>query len=330
MSKLILSIAGVLIQIQSCLSKVVLYSGEGISYEFYDVPAAFGQSFPKEGFTGNLVLAAPDIFACSELNINVTHSETNESIPLIVLASRSYPNDPEACSFTTKMLNVHKAGGKALVVYDFLEEAMFRMLPDTSKTENINLGSIPLTLVSLKAGELMVDVLSSSASDHKASIYISGGDPYYGPYRSLNSALLGFVSCFLVMSLVCGAVFLLNVLHSRSRPALARIASRPILTNRSLTKLCPEKKIQNGSAFLGETCVVCLDEFKIGDVFRRLPCQHMFHSRCIAPWLTERQSCCPLCKKDVEQAPSNSTEEQSQLLAPLIMSETSISDVENV
>ncbi|KAI2492888.1 RING-like zinc finger [Fragilaria crotonensis] len=47
-------------------------------------------------------------------------------------------------------------------------------------------------------------------------------------------------------------------------------------------------------------CSVCIEEFKDGETIRILPkCNHGFHLECIKPWLTERQSCCPLCKTNV-------------------------------
>ena len=47
-------------------------------------------------------------------------------------------------------------------------------------------------------------------------------------------------------------------------------------------------------------CSICIDEFEDGETIRVLPkCHHGFHFDCIKPWLTERQSCCPLCKTNV-------------------------------
>ena len=52
-----------------------------------------------------------------------------------------------------------------------------------------------------------------------------------------------------------------------------------------------------------DQCAICLGEFDNDedDTIAILPCQHKFHTTCITPWLTERQSKCPLCKFDVLQ-----------------------------
>lgn len=46
-------------------------------------------------------------------------------------------------------------------------------------------------------------------------------------------------------------------------------------------------------------CAVCIDELDDSSEIMTLPCQHQFHTDCLLPWLTERQSKCPLCKFDV-------------------------------
>jgi len=42
-------------------------------------------------------------------------------------------------------------------------------------------------------------------------------------------------------------------------------------------------------------CVICLEEFKNGDVVITLPCFHLFHKQCITDWL-KRENSCPICK----------------------------------
>lgn len=50
-----------------------------------------------------------------------------------------------------------------------------------------------------------------------------------------------------------------------------------------------------------DQCAVCLGDFDADSSTTALPCKHKFHTDCILPWLTERQSKCPLCKFDVLQ-----------------------------
>lgn len=45
-------------------------------------------------------------------------------------------------------------------------------------------------------------------------------------------------------------------------------------------------------------CVVCLEEFKTGEVLVHLPCAHRFHSSCVLPWL-ESNSHCPVCRTTI-------------------------------
>lgn len=44
-----------------------------------------------------------------------------------------------------------------------------------------------------------------------------------------------------------------------------------------------------------QECVFCLDPLKPNDMVRRLPCGHIFHSRCIMTWFLREHHNCPLC-----------------------------------
>ena len=46
-----------------------------------------------------------------------------------------------------------------------------------------------------------------------------------------------------------------------------------------------------------DTCSVCFDTFKDEDICRELKCNHIFHQKCIDPWLSEHTSC-PVCREE--------------------------------
>ncbi|NXP07168.1 RN122 protein, partial [Thinocorus orbignyianus] len=44
----------------------------------------------------------------------------------------------------------------------------------------------------------------------------------------------------------------------------------------------------------GQTCAVCLEDFKAKEELGVLPCQHAFHRKCLVKWL-EVRCVCPMC-----------------------------------
>ena len=51
----------------------------------------------------------------------------------------------------------------------------------------------------------------------------------------------------------------------------------------------PETRSQSG-----DVCVICLESFHSQEPFRELPCNHIFHPKCIDPWLMHVSPLCPL------------------------------------
>lgn len=55
------------------------------------------------------------------------------------------------------------------------------------------------------------------------------------------------------------------------------------------------------------SCAVCLEDYTAGERTREMPCKHMFHAKCILPWL-EMHSSCPVCRF---QLPANDDSKNS-------------------
>lgn len=53
-----------------------------------------------------------------------------------------------------------------------------------------------------------------------------------------------------------------------------------------------------------EPCAICLDDLQKAKRARQLPCGHIFHSRCVDPWVIQRHTC-PLCVASVLSHSSN-------------------------
>ena len=69
----------------------------------------------------------------------------------------------------------------------------------------------------------------------------------------------------------------------------------------------PTVKITEPHLSNDSQCPVCKEEFKVGGEARELPCNHIYHSDCIVPWLRLHNSC-PVCRQEL---PVSSDEQSS-------------------
>ncbi|PTB62188.1 hypothetical protein BBK36DRAFT_1172745 [Trichoderma citrinoviride] len=50
-------------------------------------------------------------------------------------------------------------------------------------------------------------------------------------------------------------------------------------------------------------CAICLETLQEDDPIRKLSCDHIFHSLCLAKWFLKRHETCPLCKASFMRTP---------------------------
>ena len=46
---------------------------------------------------------------------------------------------------------------------------------------------------------------------------------------------------------------------------------------------------------MGEICVICNEEYKVGEMIATMECKHSYHEDCIMKWLPQNDTC-PICR----------------------------------
>jgi len=77
-----------------------------------------------------------------------------------------------------------------------------------------------------------------------------------------------------------------------------RIGVTKTMTQNEIDRLGTEIYNSNNQYSTSE-CTFCMEDFKNGDVLRRLSCLHFFHKNCIDPWLKKNGNC-PIDKVSVQ------------------------------
>ncbi|KAG1459813.1 hypothetical protein G6F46_006018 [Rhizopus delemar] len=80
------------------------------------------------------------------------------------------------------------------------------------------------------------------------------------------------------------------------QPSINSTRSSRALENANVVFSTSDNTTNNTQEQQEDVCVICLDEFNMGEEVRKLPCGHEFHTECIDPWLTVKSASCPLCK----------------------------------
>ncbi|KAG4936657.1 hypothetical protein AAZX31_18G167700 [Glycine max] len=81
----------------------------------------------------------------------------------------------------------------------------------------------------------------------------------------------------------------------------------PAAASKAAIESMPVVKILASHTYAESHCAVCMENFEINCDAREMPCGHVYHSECIVPWLSVRNSC-PVCRHEV---PSDEVEESN-------------------
>lgn len=97
---------------------------------------------------------------------------------------------------------------------------------------------------------------------------------------------------------------LLDQLAQLESNGVARFENPP--ASKAAIESMPTIKIVASHVVTEPHCAVCKDPFELGSEAREMPCKHIYHSDCILPWLSLRNSC-PVCRHEL---PTDGDEDQ--------------------
>ncbi|CAH1368715.1 hypothetical protein MTP99_010203 [Tenebrio molitor] len=263
-----------LLQYTSAEIYAIRFDSQFYFEEFEDAPATFGRKLSDGVIRGILVNADPPDGCTSALQPPPPDVE-NETGKWVVLMPRY--NDVRNCSFEQKVRTGQAAGYDAVVVHNVHSN---QLVPMSAKNDTGIY--IPSVFVSESSGLMLKKIYA----DPKYFIVITGESPFNIQTHLLIPFAIVVGICFIVM-----IIFLVvKCIKDRRRQRRHRLPTS------TLNKI-PICKYQKGDPY--ETCAICLDDYIEGEKLRVLPCNHVYHTKCIDPWLTKNRRVCPICKRKV-------------------------------
>ncbi|XP_045199698.2 E3 ubiquitin-protein ligase RNF13-like isoform X3 [Mercenaria mercenaria] len=277
MTTCLLKVYGLVVMLYAVVkANVVVKTNNGsqdVTY-FYDQAAAFGPSIPDKGITGYIYNVHP-FNACRP----VDPPPDNSSVWIALIAR-------DNCSFVEKIRNVQRWSVAAIVYNHHDDNTLTRMHGVATDIK------IPSVFIGWSDGIALsrnycYNCTSVEPGKGAYQVTIDTDErPYY-----INPV---FFVLFATVVGLCLTIMIVFLVVKWCRDFRRKRRSR--LSSKHLKKI-PVKKFKKGDEY--DVCAICLDDYEEGEKLRLLPCSHVYHTKCIDPWLTKNKRSCPICKRKV-------------------------------
>nr|CAB3265634.1 RING finger protein 150 [Phallusia mammillata] len=207
--------------------------------------------------------------------------------PWVALVSRGN------CSFADKITNAAQANASGIIVYDYQDSTGVTIM------SHENSQKIVAIIIKFNLGTSIARVVDGGT---QTIARINPGGKHHQPGFRLEKTSIIFVAVSFMILMLVSLAWLVFYYIQRFRLFQAQSRGqrqRQSMTRKAMAKLTTRTLKSGDTALSGDVmCAVCIENYKINDVIRKLPCGHLYHKKCVDPWLESKQTC-PMCKVNV-------------------------------
>ncbi|KAJ7425296.1 E3 ubiquitin-protein ligase RNF149 [Willisornis vidua] len=260
----------------------------------------YGDSSPKAGAQG--LVGIPR--GASPRYMEGCAADTDYDVPLLPGGRGPPEGDPPTwialvarggCTFKDKVTNAARKRAAAVVIYN---EARFGN--STVSMSHLGTGNTVVIMVGYPKG---IEILEPVRRGIPVRMTISVGTRHVQEYISGQSVV--FVAIAFITMMIISLAWLIFYYIQRFLYTGSQFGNQGHRkeTKRVISQLQLHtvKRGEKGLDVDVENCAVCIENYKLKDTVRILPCKHIFHRTCIDPWLLDHRTC-PMCKLDVIKA----------------------------
>ncbi|XP_043112429.1 RING finger protein 148 [Puntigrus tetrazona] len=258
----------------------------------------FGVDSPLNSASGLLVLPDSDPLACSR-----NTSFTPRHQPWIALIKKGN------CTYSQKIRAAQRQGASAVVIYN---------LDGTGNDTNLMAHSDAKNIVAIMVGNVLgTEMAGLVKNGSDVYVVITVANPRGLWYSSTWAYALSFTFIGVTIITMFYFAFLFFKRMYRNKQLRMQQMEMKRENEKAIAKL-EVRTLRTGDPEVDSedvSCVVCTDSFKHHEQVTVLPCRHLYHKKCIEPWLLEHPTC-PMCKfhilkykieEESEEPPSSSS-----------------------
>ncbi|KAG5843543.1 E3 ubiquitin-protein ligase RNF128a isoform X2 [Anguilla anguilla] len=199
------------------------------------------------------------------------------------------------CTFAEKIKAAKENGAVAAVIYNLAGTG-----DEKSPMIHRGTGNTVAIMIGHTRGMEIVSLIKRGIS---VTMSIEVGKQH-GPWMSQYSVFFVSISFFVVTAATVGYFIFYSARRLNSVRQQSRKQKQLKAEAKKAIGQLQIRTLKQGDQETGpdaDTCAVCIEAYKPGDVLSILTCNHFFHKTCIEPWLLEHRTC-PMCKCDILKA----------------------------